>query len=158
MFEDGIFNIEYLECAKKIYMSNKIVYLYRRDVSTSLTRKININIMEQKKLQIEHLKEIVKRNHISNIAFKKFTFCCIRSIFALYIYHPNNKMNKLERRKIINNLLKIEYFDEVLKDLKLMKHMDNNAKIIFLLLKYKMLSLLSILYKLINIKHKFLKG
>lgn len=158
MFEDGIFNIEYLERSEDVYISNYIVYLYRNDVLTSLTKSMDRNIMNQKILQIEYIKNIVSRNEFSEDIINVFIFKCIRSIFTFYVYHPDNKINYKERKKEIKSIFEVDYFKNVINNRKIYKYLEYNNKLICFLLKYKLYLSLNMVYKIIFLRNKYVKG
>ena len=56
MYEDGIFNLEYLTKCKKVYSSENITYYYR-NTPKSITNRYNPSYMEQRLKMIEYMKK-----------------------------------------------------------------------------------------------------
>lgn len=145
MYEDGIFNLEYLCKSKKVYISSTVTYLYRLSNESSATRSFKSNYLEQRYNMINHIKEIVSNNNYDEKYYHIFCLESLLSIYYFYLFNPKRpigyKNTKQEFREIINhceikNSLKLKFIREV----------SLKKKIIFLLSSMKQYEILKIIY------------
>lgn len=147
MFEDGIFNIEYLQHCNNIYISNYETYYYRKSNIDSLTKKCDSNRLNQKIKQINYINSIIDKN-IDKKSIYIFSFCTIISVFQGFIYHKKSKLDYSHRIKEIKKILKEEKIHDAISALTIFDVKSIYKKILLILIKIKLFYVLDLVCRL----------
>lgn len=145
MGEDLIFNINYLKYCNSLVMIPDCLYFYNRDIGSSLTKKFEFerwntekNVYYEYKALYEHYKLYDKY---------KETIDCMLLLGAkktIYILCSSN----LKYKKCIEYIKKIINDNEVRQIIKYVKPQNKLTKILAILIKNKMTSLIYLLFKI----------
>lgn len=153
MFEDGIFNIMYLEHCNKIVNLKKELYFYRINNSSSLTGKVDVEKLIQNKLCISFLKDFFCSKNIdikNNKYFNNFCYDSIISYFDAYLFNKKNN-SSIKNKKLKFKEIKEEQFYNSVNFVKL-KNLNLKGKILYFPIKYK---LFYFIYAFYIIKNNF---
>lgn len=146
MYEDGIFNIEYLLKCKSILCSNHVTYYYRTNFN-SITHSYNPRYASQRLIMIEYIKRIIAENNLDIKFYYIFIYQSIIDILSFNVFSKNVKMKNSERKEkfiklrnneIINNSFVLEYIND----------MTLKKKVLITLFKHKQFLLLKFIYSL----------
>lgn len=147
IYEDGIFNLEYLLNCNKVYTYKTITYLYRVANGGSLTHSFKSNYLMQRYNMINYMKTIIDK---SNYDKKIYNIFCIQSLISIYYFYLFNKKRPndyLSSRKEFKEIVNKGCFKESLK-YKYIKEMTIKKQIIAILSKMRQYTLIKLIYKL----------
>lgn len=151
VFEDGIFNVEYLIHCKNVYLNNQIMYLYRRSNSSSATHKFDNKFLDKRLIMINYVNSIVEKNKLTIDYYYRF---CIESLLSVYHYYLFNNDNKNKSKKLFKDIKNIDCFKDAICNKKIVSNLIFKKSLIINLTKFNCYFLLNMLYK---IKYKLNK-
>ncbi|MFI3260486.1 MAG: glycosyltransferase [bacterium] len=137
LFEDGLFNLEYLNYVFKYKSFSEKIYKYRIDINSSV-KSYKEDLYEQDQIRLENLKKYIKIDDRYKIAYNLVCF----EFFCGYII--NYSLKKTFFYKEIKNKSINSIYSDSLKCVE-KKYLGNNHKIINNLIKNKMYFLINIL-------------
>lgn len=145
-FEDGLFNLMYVDKIKKVNITTNCIYNYFVTSAGSTTKKIKKNYYEDK-IKINLVYDYIKKYNFSEIktAFDLFRFDCLSSYLINGLFHPLNKISISYSIKTLKNIRAENIYGIFDYDLK--KYLKFGKKIIFLLLKNKLYIIVCFLLK-----------
>lgn len=141
--EDTIYNIEALRNSRMIGIVPEIWYYYRMN-EESATKKINPNINEQLKKTMIKLEKL----NIEKEFCDKRIISSINGIFELFPFHKDAKLSLWKKRKIVKNILGEEYWSKRIKRIDYNEFENIKYKMLLLLVKNKLYTILTILYEI----------
>lgn len=137
-FEDGIFNIQYSNCCKKILIKNEIVYQYRVTTDSSISR-IKKNLLEHDENKIGILQNLNlnkdNKKYLNNM------------IFEMFIDYAKNEV-KIDSNYTSKNDIRAREVYFASNGMREMNNLKFKHKIMFLLYKYKFYCIFDYLIKL----------
>lgn len=154
--EDFIFNYEYLTLSgRKILHSNRCLYNYTVDNSTSLDGKYRADLLEIFRVLEKTMLEHYKKWCVQSERYKQYyEYVFYNRIKVLYnTYRVESKLSRREQRNYNNKLLKSKEFVESLKYVK--SDINPLYRFAYKLGSWRLIQLLDFLAK---IKSKILKG
>ena len=139
LLEDGLFNLNYLDYAKKVMYLNKPLYKYRQ-LTSSTSYKYNENQLNQYDLIYEELQKHLKDNSYY-LSYYLNAFELISTYF--FRYYKYNDISRKDFNKIANSILQkqiylnaiknTKYFDLTLKDkIKLFCYKTKNYNLLYI--------------------------
>lgn len=137
-FEDGLFNLYYLDNIKVFKMTKEIIYCYYTDALNSATNKMHLNVLSENKEKMYLTHELIKKynNKEIDIAYDLFKFDLLLSYMKNSLYHKNNKKSFFEKnRELIEVLCDKEnniYYNNIDT-----RYLIGKKKILYFLIKYK---------------------
>ena len=144
-FEDGLFNLQYLQFAESIAISNDNEYFYYLDSVNSATKKFRKNILEEDQIKICETKKILDKLDYQyiDIFFNIFKFDLFSSYLVNYLFHKENKSSIIKKNKELKKLLGTDLYQCFNKDIS--SFLSKEKKIIYSLLKKKFTLLVCII-------------
>lgn len=146
MYEDGIFNLEYLLKCDSMCISNYITYFYRTNME-SITHKYNPKYTSQRLLMIDYIKKIVDENNFDIKYYYMFIYQSIIDILSFNVFAKNANLTISDKRKQFNNLYNNKIIKEALKH-KYYNEMVLKKKILIYIFKHKGFFTLKMIYSL----------
>ena len=146
MYEDGIFNLEYMLKCKSLCFSNCITYFYRTNLE-SITHKYNPNYTSQRLLMIKYVKKIIEENSIDIKYFYMFIHQSIIDIMSFNIFSKKVNLSNLDRKKMFDALYKNKDIKESLR-FRYINNMILKKRLLILIFKYRGFNLLNIIYSI----------
>lgn len=146
MYEDGIFNLEYLIRCSKAYSSNNVTYYYRYNAN-SITNRYNPNYMEQRLQMIEYMKKIIVSNNIEICYFHLFIYQSIIDIMSFSIFSRKSNLSIKEKKSIFIDLHNNIEINKYL-NFSFINMMPIKKQVILQLYKYKLFCALYFTYRI----------
>jgi glycosyltransferase involved in cell wall biosynthesis len=142
--EDTNFNIKFMEYARNAYQLDMNFYFYRSNPQ-SLTSNFNFDIFENSEINYYARKELLHKKNVYDKYNKKLKMMHLNSFFFsfLRIY----KVGLPNPEKTIISYMDSEYYNELIKDLRL-RDIKNKYAIIYVILKLRLLCLMRMIVKL----------
>ena len=144
LFEDGLFNIEYISKIKTIKFEDRETYNYFIS-PVGTTNKYYPNRLSEDIIKINYLNSI---DFLKDLKFKisleifKFNLFC--AFIDKCLYHIESKDKS--KYESISNVIESKYYDEF--DLKIIHYLKTSKKIFFLLIKTKMYTIIDLIYRI----------
>lgn len=148
MYEDGIFNLDYLLKSKNVYKSKMVTYFYRKSNSSSLTHSFNEKFLTQRYLMIDYIKNIITEHKYDIKYYYIFCIESLLSIYMFYLFNPKRPKEYKNKKQEFNEIIKHEGICDSLK-LSNLKLVNPKKKIIMLLTIMKFYKLVELIYKII---------
>lgn len=147
LFEDGIFNLEYLTKSKKVYISSSNTYFYRLSNVSSATSSFKSTYLEQRYKMIDYIKKIVSDN---NYDIKYYNIFCIESLLSIYYFYLFNPKRPSDFKSAKTEFKEILDQDGIKDSLRFnfLKYICLKKKIIVLLSIMKQYMLLKLIYNM----------
>lgn len=153
-FEDGLFNLNAFENAKRIVLFNEYLHHYRvnpasvcnsyKSTWTKQTQDILLKVKEFIETKVKRHDKEIFYNLYNALACELFSSCLTRCIF-----HKDNKKTKKEKKIDLKNYIESDIYKQVLKNVKF-KYLNNKQKLIIFLAKKKYISIIYYIYVLKN--------
>lgn len=128
--EDVIFNVKSYYCAKKIGVSDKVVYLYRQNLE-SATNKFDL-MYKDLLLEYEKSFEFLKNNYSNKYTIKSFSRCMMMTFMYFYNHRIKNSEAKKNyyslMRKIIKNIKEEDLEGFYVKEFRLINKCEDFKK------------------------------
>lgn len=154
-FEDGLFNLEYLQKSKTIEIVNECIYYYYTCAVNSATNKQHKGIFLENEEKIKLTSNLIEKYNSKKIndSFGIFKFDLLMSYLKKDLFHSSNKNTKIAKRNELKNKLqtenKINYLNNVKFD-----YLNLKKKLIYFLIKLNLFTILTIMLDTINKKEK----
>ncbi|MBO5475025.1 MAG: glycosyltransferase family 2 protein [Bacilli bacterium] len=146
MYEDGIFNLEYLLKCKSMCISNRITYFYRENID-SITHGYNPNYFSQRISMIDYIRRIIDNNNLDIKFYYMFIYQSTIDILSFNVFSKNVKLSSAERKNLFITLRNNEKIRNSL-DFKYIKKMELKKKVLIILFKHRQFLLLELIYLL----------
>ncbi len=142
--EDRLFNLSYLKNINKLVVIPEILYMYRRAVNESLTTKFHKNLFEI----LKYDKSITDNVFDYDITVERYTSINFikRSLMHLKSYVYEKTLTPKEKITFISECINDKFFIENFNKNPWREYQTN--KCILILVKYKMVRMIYLLYKL----------
>ncbi|MGN1299253.1 MAG: glycosyltransferase family 2 protein [Candidatus Scatovivens sp.] len=149
-FEDGIFNLYAYFYSRATLIFNKNLYHYRQH-STSATHQIVNNQFERNSRIISEIINFINNFKMENY-MESFYYCCYELLLILL----KNNYSKRNYRKYIEKMLKFEFYENSVKNIKY-KFLNMKDRIKLFLLRNKLYYLLKCFYLINDNKETHIK-
>ena len=148
--EDLLFNIEYIQCIKKIYISSRVIFNYVQH-ENSFSKHYDKNFLKKTVKMLDYFNS----NDIFNKIDKNKFYCRILSYIKSCLQNEIFAETQLGKKEILKNIKLIcNNRTVILTANEPLRYAGSKNKIISFLIKYKLYKLIFILEK-INIKKNY---
>ena len=140
LFEDGIFQIEYINHINNITITNYPIYYYFLN-NESATHKYHPNRFDEDQNKIDYLNKILDKKNNESYNIFKFELLC--SFTRTCLFHKSNTNNYFNKRKTLKNILKNNDYNISFNNIS--KYLSKPKKVFYILLKYKLVDVYMLL-------------
>lgn len=150
--QDAVFNLTAFKYVKKIYINNTIYYKYHLYNSNNITSRYTPNILAvyivlhhtfKELMQEWQLYEEAVAKRINLISFVHITVC-VSNLTKV----ENNKLSIKEKKNELKQIIKSEFNDDIMKDMRLKNIPSMYHKICYMIHKTKNIRLIMMFYNL----------
>lgn len=135
-YEDGLFNLEVFNFAKKVVYVNQFYYHYRKTNNASITSKYKPNLAEQWKNLFDRMEQYIECNHLGTEYKKALNNRIAMSILGLGLNEMNSEKSNLQKLKTIQRIISQTSYRTAYKALQL-KYFPLHWKVFYGCAKYK---------------------
>lgn len=158
LFEDGIFNLQYLLSINKVKFVKKELYYYVQNINSE-TKKYQDNLISEDLNKIKIIKSIFSKNNEKLINIKNIDLVYELFIFNLFtdylerdLYNKSNPKKLKEKIYELKNIKKEKIYGTF--NFKLINYLSIKKKIVFILMK---LNMFNTIHLILTIKNKIVK-
>ena len=147
--EDGIFNIDAIQRAKKVVFTNIITYSYNL-IEESITRRYDADLIEHYTSMLQVLKDCLIQNKIFKEYQNEYYYFVLRQInkyFKLYFFRDENKKGYYELKEEFLKLLETEPYHTAIYNENI-KYLSIKRKLMLIFLRAGNFDLLKRLYNI----------
>lgn len=143
--EDLLFNLQYTQYCRYVYVTNQALYHYRKNNTSSLTSNYKKNLFDQWKKLYSYIKPYCNTSEKEKAFYNRV---CL-SMIGISLNEAGNKNGVFSKAKNLHTVLKDKLYIESFKKLDL-NFFPIHWKVFFFLAKYRLSLLLIITAHLIN--------
>lgn len=143
LFEDGIFQLEYLKYTNKVSITNKPIYYYYINEG-SATHKFQKERIKEDKEKIKFLNEYLKGEHLETFNLFKFETLC--DYFITTLFHKENSQKFIEKYLTLKSIIKNNEYE--ISSINIYKYLSLSKKFMMFLYKCKLALFISILMQI----------
>lgn len=145
LFEDGYFNLNYLKFVKSISYTDKPLYIY--NIEQGGSSKFRPNIIEENEYKIKLLIDYISlyEDKFINMAFDIYNIDLFFAFVKKYLNDKNINIIKKEKLNILKRELMSKYINSF--NLNVFSSLNLKKKILFILVKLRLYSLILFLVK-----------
>lgn len=137
LFEDGIFNLNYLDFCENVKLIDNIVYFYKIEEQSAI-HKYYKDFYTQDKLRIEFLENKFKNND----KYKEVISLIVFEFFLDYLKNIYKSENKVRLKNLMKKqLIYFNYFNNIK-----IKYLSSRQRIVYILLRLKLFTILEKLF------------
>lgn len=135
IYEDALFNLEYINECKSILINNDKLYYYRILDNYSLSHKFDENKSIQNEICKKALEEMYGKKYEINERIKYFTFESIVSYFKAFLFNKNCNLKSNEKKQKYEEVLKLANKEKIFEIVKIFRLNSLNQKIQYIYMK-----------------------